>query len=196
MNIYYLESNFNKRKISIKKYKDSIYNVKYEDKTFLIKPSMLFTNSSASLQNIYKIRININLSNPEHKNFKILVNKLYKVLESCIEDEEALNNCETVNPIAQSNILLNTDVLFLNINKNTILLDYESNQELDKEILINKAFSIFPIINAPGINISNANNNAYINFSLRKAYIKFLNNKHEDNIFIDKKELDNIFSNA
>src|SRR6478736_4588207 len=102
MDVYYLESNFNKRKISIKKYKDSIYNVKYENKTFLIKPSMLFTNSSASLQNIYKIRININLSNAEHKNFKILINKLYKALESYIEDEEALDICETVNPIAQS----------------------------------------------------------------------------------------------
>lgn len=156
MDVYYLESNFNKRKISIKKYKDSIYNVKYENKTFLIKPSMLFTNSSASLQNIYKIRININLSNAEHRNFKILINKLYKALESYIEDEEVLDICKTFNPIAQSNILSNTDVLFLNINKNTILLDYETNQELDKEILINKAFDIYPIINAPGINISNA----------------------------------------
>jgi hypothetical protein len=196
MEIYYLESNFNKRKISIKKYKDSIYNVKYENKTFLIKPPMLFTNSSAFLQNIYKIRININLSNPEHKHFKSLINKLCNALELCIEDEEALDISETINPIGSSKILSNTDVLFLNINKNTILLDYESEQELNKEMLINKAFDIYPIINAPGINISNTNNNAYINFSLRKAYVKFINNKHEDNIFIDKKELDDIFSNT
>lgn len=194
MEIYYLESNFNKRKISIKKYKDSIYNIKYENKTFLIKPSMLFTNSSASLQNIYKIRININLSNSEHKNFKILINKLCNAIESCIEDEKALDNNETINPIVSSKLLSNTDVLFLNISKNTILLDYETEQELDIEMLINKAFDIYPIINAPGINISNSNNNAYINFSLRKAYINIIDNEHEDNVFVDKNELDKIFS--
>lgn len=194
MEIYYLESNFNRRKISIKKYKDSIYNVKYENKTFLIKPLMLFTNSSIFLQNIYKIRININLSISEHKHFKNLINKLCNTLQSYIEDEEELDISETVNPIASSKKISNTDVLFLNINKNTILLDYESEQELDKEMLINKAFDVYPIINAPGINISNSNNNAYINFSLRKAYIKIIDNKHEDNIFIDKKELDEIFS--
>ena len=115
-------------------------------------------------------------------------------MELCIENENLLNISETINPIASSKILLNTDVLFLNISGNTTLLDYEFDQELDKEMLINKAFDIFPIINSPGINISNANNNAYINFSLRKAYIKFTKNKHGDDIFIDKKELDNIFS--
>jgi hypothetical protein len=166
----------------------SIYNIKILNENFIINPKISFSNCSAFFQKLYKIRINIDISNSEQLCFRKLLDiihkKVYTELENdghCIEFLQSINN-----PVLKSNTLYNTDIIHCYMNKSTTFIEYGTNTILDITELLNKRFDIRPIINSPVLNVKNA---IYINYYIRTAYIRF--NTSLD--FISNTELDKIF---
>jgi hypothetical protein len=187
-----LDNKFDENKISISKYSDIIYNIKYQNKGFLIKPGIAFSNSSCFLKNMYKVRININMLNKDHQTFKYLIDRIYDGISLCIEKDDTIDVDIIIRPTIKSNILSNTQILHLIINKNTELVEYVTDKILDKELLVNKRFTIYPIINPPNIKVSNK---MFVNFSLKKAFIRFDGNITKNNdVDVTKQELYNAFS--
>lgn len=188
----FLDNNFDDNKISINKYSDVLYNTKYSEKGFLIKPNIAFSNSSYFFKNMYKIRININILDKEHKCFKEFIDKIYDSISLFIEGDDEISVDTIIRPTIKSNMLPNTEILHLIINRNTELLEYFTNKIIDKQSLINKRFTIYPIINSP--NINNSNDKMYLNFSLKKAFIRLDESLENNNSYINKKELDEAFN--
>src|SRR5882672_8944448 len=112
-------------KLNIIKYNLSTYNIKYNNSSFLIEPKIAFFNSSYLIQNIHKVRINLNLKNLDHRNFKLLINKVYTAVNICISNEDNLSLLNLIHPINASKTLENTEVIYLSINKSTEFLNME-----------------------------------------------------------------------
>lgn len=183
-------------KFQINEYNSSTYNIKYNNSSFLIEPKIAFSNSSYLMQQVHKVRINLDLKNINHKKFKLLINKIYTGVNNCISNEEGLEDLSLLNiihPINSSKTLENTEVIYLSINKNTQFYDYETDILLTADNLNNKRFDIYPLIYSPSLNIKNGN--IYLNFSLRQAYIRITQeNNIENKIQINKDDLDNAFN--
>lgn len=185
---------FKKEEINIYKYNECIYNIKCKNSSFFIEPKVAFINCSYLItNNLSKIRININYKNDDHQNFKLLINKIYNAISECIENEDNISIFNIMNPINPSLKLEKTGVLYLIINKNTKLYEYGKNTLINAEILKNKCFELYPLINTPTINIKNET--AYINLSIKKAYVNIISEFIEEiDANIDEMDLNNAFN--
>lgn len=182
------------KEIIITKFKESIYNTKILNKNFVIEPIIAFSNSSAFFQKLYKIRINIDLSKTDHYIFKSLLNSIYEKLSMELEKDNGIVASKIINPVIKSNTLKNTEIIHLYINKSTEIIEYETNNVLDINSLINKRFEIYPVLNCPVLNIKD--DNIYVNYYLKIGYIKFSNNDFKKEKFqVNKNNLDKAFSN-
>lgn len=189
-----LDEKLDINKFKITKYNSSTYNIKYNDLSFLIEPKVAFSNCSYLLQQIHKVRINLDLKNLSHKKFKLLINKVYTAVNTCISEEEELSLLNVIHPINTSKTLENTEVIYLSINKNTQFYEYETDTLLTSDNLKNKRFDIYPLIYSPTLNIKNGN--IYINFSLNQGYIRITQeNNTENQIQINQVDLKNAFNN-
>lgn len=185
---------FKKEEIQIFKYNECIYNIKCKNSSFFIEPKIVFNNCSHLItNNLHKIRININLKNDDHQKFKLLINKIYNAVSDCIENEEDISIFNIMNPINPSLKLDKIGVFYLIINKNTEFYEYGTNILINAETLKNKIFDFYPLINTPSINIKGET--AYINFSIKKAYLIFTSEYIEKiDTDIDEIDLNNAFN--
>jgi hypothetical protein len=188
------DKDFKKEEIELLKYNECIYNIKCKNTNFFIEPKIVFNNCSyLIIKNLHKIRININLENLDHKNFKELINKIYNAVSLFIEKEDAISIFNIMNPINPSLKLDKIDVFYLIVNKNAEIYEYGTNILINTEILKNKRFDFYPLINTPSINIKGEY--AYINFYLKKGYLKFTSEyTSKKNVDIDEMDLNNAFN--
>lgn len=163
--------------ISIIKYennKNNKYNIKYNNKSFVIDPNISFSNCKlCKNNNIYSIKINIDLLNTSHINFKNFINKLSNRLNICVGKEDNLIIDEICNPINNNKDLIpNTKLFYTTINNDCKIINIETDEDIELSILQNKLFNMYPIFYPPTLNIWN--NKVYINFTVYKIYVKFV----------------------
>ncbi len=170
-----------------------IYNVKYNNSNYLIEPKTVFNNCSYICNKINKIRININSNIYDEKGFDMLLTKIYTGVNKCIYKDENLKTLKLITPTNNSNILENTKVIYLHINENTLLYDYETKETLTPEILKFKRFDIYPVIYAPSLNISN--DNIYMNFILKEGAIVITSDNNLNKIStVNEEDVRNAFN--
>lgn len=154
--------------------KNNKYNIKYNNESFVIDPNISFSNCKlCKNNNIYSIKINIDLSNIKHTEFKNFINKLRNRLSICIGKEDNLIIDEICNPINDNKDLIqNTKLFYTTINNDCKILNIENDENIELSILQNKLFNMYPIFYPPTLNIWN--NKVYINFTVYKIYVKFV----------------------
>lgn len=191
METLYLD-NYNKNAFDVVKYKDNKFNIKYNNKNFIINPKIAFNNCSLWVdKNPYKIRINIDACNNDHIDFEYLINIIFNEINKFKKENNIIS--KLMHPLNVSNVLENTKILYLTVNETSIIKDFETNQCIELNALNGKRFIIYPLIFAPNINIYNSN--IYINFVLKSAYVKI--NKdiiNTENIEIDYNDAINAFN--
>lgn len=192
METLYLD-NYNKNAFNVVKYNENKFNIKYNDKNFIINPKIAFNNCSLWLDKIpYKIRININTCNDEHIDFEYLINIIFNEINKFIKKDKNIT-AKLMHPLNASNVLENTKILYITINESSIIKDFETKENLEMNALNGKRFIMYPLIFAPNINIYNSK--IYINFILKSAYIKIDENIiNADNIEIDYNDAINAFN--
>lgn len=179
MQILYL-NNYEKDNFSIKKHGKDKLNLQYNNNNFIIEPRIAFDNCSLFTENNpYKIRFNIDLSNTNHKNFEKMIYILHKEINKYIEKDNELLDMEVMDPLNTSNVLFNTKILYAIINKFTIIKDFDNNNKINIEYLINKRFIVYPSFFAPNINVYNKK--LYINFTLNMIYVKIIKKENKEN---------------
>lgn len=180
-----------KEKFSIKKNNEN-YILKYDNRIFVFdkeiafKGCSIYTNTKPN-----KVKIHIENNNKEHEKFKKSIKFLYDTISEIIEEEDNINVDKIINPIYTKD---KKDYLFIIINSNTIIKNFENEEIIKIDELYRKKFNIYPIIYSPNFNIYN--DNIYINFTLHTIYIKEIENEWKNEILIDyekiKKAMDKI----
>lgn len=186
MNINNICDNYESNFISIHKFNDKIFNVKYKKERFIIEPKISFSNCKIyNKNNKYSMKIELDIKNVKHIQFKKFINNIYNEISTCIELDDNINNVFNINNPLKTN-LSNIYCLYVTINKSSTFINYENNEQIGIDNLHNKSFIGYPIFYSPNININNEN--VYINFSLYKIYVK-INDISNTDIFYEADKL-------
>lgn len=82
--------------------------------------------------------------------------------------------------------------MYLTINGNSKFKIFDTQEYIDINELKNKKFIIYPLIFSPNINISN--NKMYLNFTIKNAMIKIIDETTTENIDIIYNDAVNAFN--
>ncbi len=169
-------------KISIYKFDNDKYNVKYSNKIFVMDPKISFKNHKLnynSNKDSYYMKFNFDMEKEKHINFNNLIRDIYDDISECIELDDDINIFEIKNPILKS-INTNKPYIYSSINKGTQIINYSNDEKMEINTLKNKIYDCYPIFYSP--NISIYDEKAYVNISLYKIYINLKEYKEYDNI--------------
>lgn len=125
------------------------------------------------------MRIELDLKNIEHIQFKKFINNIYNEISTCIELDNNIENVFQINNPLKSNSS-NSYYLYVTINKSTKIINYENDEEIGLNDINNKLLVGYPIFYSPNINITNEI--GYINFSLYKLYVKIISDTNNTDI--------------
>lgn len=180
MNVINIYDNYESNFINIYNFKNKIYSTKYKNKKFIIEPKISFNNCSINNKNnIYSMRIELDLKNIEHIQFKKFINNIYNEISTCIELDNNIENVFQINNPLKSNSS-NSYYLYVTINKSTKIINYENDEEIGLNDINNKLLICYPIFYSPNINITNEI--GYINFSLYKVFVKIISDTNNTDI--------------
>jgi hypothetical protein len=174
LNIYdlYGTRKLRTNKIEIVKYDDNIYNFRYENKTFIIDPNISFKDCKIyKSKNKYSINININLQNNEHDKILNVIDMFNDKIKEFNFNIQSLN-ISNIQSLFNSKKSSDIKILYGTINKNTIIINIDQDQNINLDMLFDKKFIMYPIFWSPNINLYN--NNIYVNFVLYKIYVKII----------------------
>lgn len=158
-------NNYSKKDFNLKKVDNTTYKLEYKHKKFLFEPEIAFNDSMIyNKNNMFKLRINIDEGDIEHKKFKRFIKAVYDKISELMEEEDD-------NDIFISNVKnpLNDNALFSIVNKSVEIRNYTNKERLNIEDVKNKQALVYPIYWAPNINVFNET--VYINFLLYSCCI-------------------------
>lgn len=160
--------------------KKNIY-VKNNNLDFIIKSECFLESKGITLKRpkIKTVSLILSKKNENQKKIIDIIGNFYNKISEFIELQEEFNPNMIINPL--KNIDNDTYILYVYITDwegNIIAKLYDTNNEIiDINKLNNKTFKIYPAICINNITLSNKDENAYINISLKEGYIKDIENK-------------------